>query len=267
MPELPEVETVRRGLEPGLVGRTIVGARCTTNRKFTSAPDAVGAQIESVARRGKYLIVGLLDGRELVIHLGMTGVLAFASDPPRGPHERAAWELDNGTWLTFTDVRQFGRIAVVDEGCYESMATLAALGPEPFDPELDATTFWRSLRRSKQRLKTRLLSQRAIAGVGNIYADEACWLARVNPASRKVTRAEAERLLDAIRQVLASGIANGGTTLRDYRTVTGQTGSNQHQLNCYGRAGEPCPRCGAPLASKVYDGRTTTWCRACQPSR
>lgn len=267
MPELPEVETVRRGLEPGLVGRTIVDARCTSNPKFTSAPDALGATVEEVNRRGKYLLIAMADDRELVIHLGMTGVLAFEIDPVRGPHERAAWLLDDGRWLTFTDVRQFGRIAVVDAGSYESLPTLAALGPEPFDESLDAEMFWRSLRQSKQRLKTRLLSQRPIAGVGNIYADEACWAARVHPGSRRITRAQAAELLEAIREALAAGIANGGTTLRDYRNVSGGTGSNQDELKCYGRAGEPCSRCGDLLVSRVYDGRTTTLCRTCQPMR
>ncbi|MCP3934115.1 MAG: bifunctional DNA-formamidopyrimidine glycosylase/DNA-(apurinic or apyrimidinic site) lyase [Actinomycetia bacterium] len=265
MPELPEVETVRRGLEPGLIGRVIVEARCTQNPKFTSAPDVIGAAIETVGRRGKYLIIGFEDDREMIVHLGMTGVLNFG-EGPSGPHERAAWRLDDDRWLIFTDVRQFGRVAVVDGGEYSSLPTLQALGPEPFDESLDAHVFWQALSGSKQRIKTRLLSQRPIAGVGNIYADEACWLARINPASRRITKAQAADLLEAIRSVLAAGLTNGGTTLRDYRTVTGEQGANQHELKCYGRAGQECPRCGAELVSKVYDGRTTTWCRDCQPS-
>ena len=141
---------------------------------------------------------------------------------------------------------------------------LAALGPEPFDPDFTAEHLWAGLRGGRSRVKTKLLGQRVVAGIGNIYADEALWHARVNPAARAVTRPAAERLRDAIVDVLRAGIDNGGTTLRDYRTVTGGQGSNQHHLSCYGRWGEPCIRCGTELRRRTIDGRTTTWCPTCQ---
>ena len=161
--------------------------------------------------------------------------------------------------------RRLGRW--VRNGYIACEPTLAALGPEPLDPTTTGDELWRALRRSRSRVKTQLLSQRPIAGVGNIYADEALWRARVHPARRTVTRADATRLLTAIREVLAAGIEHGGTTLRDYRSVDGEEGDNQHHLDCYGRAGQPCPRCGTALVSRVYDGRTTTFCPSCQRNR
>ncbi len=264
MPELPEVETVRRQLEPLLVRRQIVEAWGHSSSKFSSAVEAAGVRIDAVNRRGKYLIAPLDDGRELVIHLGMTGQLRLRPGA-MDPYVRAWWALDDGEVLELRDVRRFGRIGVVTAGDYASLPTLAGLGPEPWSAELDDGGLWRRLRPSRIRVKTQLLSQRPIAGVGNIYADEALWRARVHPARRSVTRTESERLLAALREVLEQGIANGGTTLRDYRDVTGSSGRNQLELGCYGRAGEPCVRCGGELRRSIIDGRGTTHCPTCQP--
>jgi len=265
MPELPEVETLRRGLEGELVGRVIVEGRAHPSAKFRSAPEASGAGIERVGRRGKYLIIELDDDRELIVHLGMTGQLRLddAADPIDA-YERAAWLLDDNRRLIFRDVRRFGRIAVVDAGDYVSLPTLNKLGPEPFEENFGADDFWRALSGSDRRIKTQLLSQRPIAGVGNIYADEALWLSRVNPTWRRITKVEAARLLAALREVLAAAIDDGGTTLRDYRTVDGGEGQHQHHLHCYGRAGHACERCGSELRSRQVDARTTTWCHTCQ---
>jgi formamidopyrimidine-DNA glycosylase len=141
---------------------------------------------------------------------------------------------------------------------------LHALGPEPFDEAFTPLSLWRGLRASSARVKTQLLHQRVVAGVGNIYADEALWDARVNPGSRLVTRPQATRLHGALRVALQHGIDHGGTTLRDYRTVDGGSGRNQERLACYGRYGLPCLRCGTTLRRRVIDGRGTTWCPACQ---
>ena len=265
VPELPEVETVRRGLEPLVVGRTITGAGSHPSTKFSAAPAAVGAQIDGVGRRGKYLVIGLADARSLVVHLGMTGQLRV--DPPDtepDPYDRAWWVFDDGRRLGFRDVRRFGRIAVVGDDL-SALPTLASLGPEPFDPEFTPEQLWIALRRSRRHVKTQLLGQRVVAGVGNIYADEALWRARINPAARTVTRAAAARLHTAVIEVLTAGIENGGTTLRDYRTVDGGSGANQHHLDCYGRGGLPCPRCQTTLRKRVLDARGTTWCPVCQP--
>jgi formamidopyrimidine-DNA glycosylase len=276
MPELPEVETIRGQLEPQLVGRAIVSSTAHWSPKFATAPDAVGAAIERVDRRGKYLLFGLDDGRDIVVHLGMTGSLSIRDgdpaddrddDPVDDPFVRATWTLDDGRRLVYRDVRRFGRIAVVAPDQRSIMPTLAALGPEPFDDEFTGDALWASLGRSRRAVKTQLLSQRPVAGVGNIYADEALWLAEVHPAERRLARVRAARLRDAIRAVLREGLDHGGTTLRDYVDAEGSTGSNQHHLRCYGRAGEPCERCGDLLRRSVIDGRGTTWCPTCQRRR
>ena len=270
MPELPEVETVRRGLQPHLAGRRIVEADAHPSAKFRAAPEAIGATVTSVGRRGKYLLIALDDGRTLVIHLGMTGRLGMREAGPQpsdddadDPHLRAWWLLDDGRTLEFRDMRRFGRIAVVGDDLTE-LPTLAALGPEPFDDAFDADHLWRAVNRSQIRVKTQLLGQRVVAGVGNIYADEALWRAQVHPGARRISRPAAVRLHAAIIDVLSEGIEHGGTTLRDYRTVAGEEGTNQHRLDCYGRAGQPCPRCASTLRRSVIDGRGTTHCPRCQ---
>ena len=268
VPELPEVETIRGQLAPILCGRAIIDAGCHPSAKFASAPEAVGAEIKTVRRRGKYLILGL-DGddgeHEMIVHLGMTGRLTTGTEIDMShPHLRAWWRLDDDTVLAFHDIRRFGRIHVVASGCYDTIATLSRIGPEPFDDSFDGEWLWRSLRASRRCIKTQLLSQRPVAGVGNIYADEALWLARVNPAMRRLSRPRCDELADAIRTALSSGLRHGGTTLRDYVAVNGATGGNQHHLRCYGRAGEPCERCGGELRRKVIDARGTTWCPVCQ---
>ncbi|MGY6501743.1 MAG: bifunctional DNA-formamidopyrimidine glycosylase/DNA-(apurinic or apyrimidinic site) lyase [Acidimicrobiales bacterium] len=266
MPELPEVETIRAQLAPAVTGRTIVDAHSHPSPKFSPAIEAVGSTIESVGRRGKYLVMGLDDDRELVVHLGMTGRLRVveSSETPADVYVRAWWTFDDGDALEFNDVRRFGRIAVVERGRYESLPTLARLGPEPFSAEFTPDHLWRTLRTSSARIKTQLLGQRVVAGVGNIYADEALWRSGVDPGARTLSRRRAVDLHRAIVDVLAEGIEHGGTTLRDYRDLDGGTGTNQLRLQCYGRAGEPCARCGDLLARRIVDGRGTTVCRTCQ---
>ena len=239
MPELPEVETIRRQLESELVGVGFERSWSHPSAKFIAARDVDGAVVEAVDRRGKYLLIGLADDRELVVHLGMTGQLRFENDRGSGsgdsevlvedPYVRAWWQCDDGRRLLFRDVRRFGRLAVVDAGEYGGIATLAAMGPEPFDSNLDGRAFHARLRKSRQQLKTQLLSQRPIAGVGNIYADEALFLAGINPVVRTLSLERSERLLSALREVLTGAIERGGTTLRDYRNLSGE-GQNQHHL-------------------------------------
>ncbi len=274
MPELPEVETVRRQLAPQLIGHRILESGSHPSAKFTPAREATGATVTSDGRRGKFLLFGLDKDRELVVHLGMTGQLRFkpvpsaertgGNDRSDDPYLRAWWALDDGRTLEFVDVRRFGRLRVVPAGDYSSIPTLRTAGPEPFDDVLDGKLFHSLLRRSRRKVKTQLLSQRPVAGVGNIYADEALWLARINPRATRISEARATTLLKAIRTVLAQGLDNGGTTLRDYRDAEGQSGANQHALAAYGRADLPCLRCGTPLRAATIDARTSTWCPACQ---
>jgi formamidopyrimidine-DNA glycosylase len=252
MPELPEVETIRRELAPALVGRTLDPAWAFPHPKFLPALDAAGAMVVDVERRGKYLVVKLHDQHELIVHLGMTGSLRIADgaeDPvapdgqPSDPYVRAWWTLDGdgvgaADRLEYRDVRRFGRLAVVEAGRYQG--TLAVQGPDALDPSLTPEDLWRSLRASRRAVKTQLLSQRPVAGVGNIYADEALWLARIHPRRRRVSRQQAADLLEAVREVLTTALGNGGTTLRDYRTFTGAEGRNQRHLACYEPVSPAC---------------------------
>ncbi len=278
MPELPEVETVRRALAPELDGLRVAEAWSHPSAKFTPALDVLGSTFITVDRRGKYLLLGTNDQTELVVHLGMTGQLLLGNEPPdqletavqRDPYLRAVWRIEarnSPTFdrlLMFRDVRRFGRLRVVPTGDYTSITTLHQLGPEPFGSGFDGDDFHAALKASSRRIKTQLLSQRPVAGVGNIYADEACWIAQIHPGARSLSRPRARRLRDAIEEVMTQGVANGGTTLRDYRTPDGGEGSNQFHLRCYGRYGEPCERCGDLLVKRVYDARTTTLCPTCQ---
>lgn len=269
MPELPEVETIRRQLAPRLVGRRIEAGWAFDSAKFDSAPDAVGARIIDLRRRGKYLLADLEDGRRLVVHLGMTGSLRIAEglEPDVDPYVRAWWDLDSEGRLVFRDVRRFGRVAVLDPDDETTLPTLAALGPEPFDDALTPERFRKGLNTGRRHLKTKVLDQRLLAGVGNIYADEAFFAAGVHPADRRVSATRAGLLLEAIRSALTDGIEHGGTTLRDYVDGEGRSGSHQSALRCYGRSGQPCDDCGSILRRRVIDARSTTWCPTCQPRR
>ena len=266
MPELPEVESVRRQLAPRLEGRTVTAVTASVQRRYFDVEAAAGHRIETVRRRGKYLLADLDGNLELVMHLGMTGSFRF-----RGPdwhpdaYVRATFELDDGV-LDFRDTRRFGTLAVVAAGDYRNLATLAALGPEPLSDDFDLGVFTRALGRTTMPVKPWLLSQRPVAGVGNIYADEALWRARINPHSRRVGPQRARALWQAIREVLAEAIEREGTTFRDYQMVNGESGRNAPFLVAYGQAGLPCLRCATPLRKVVLGGRGTTYCPSCQRS-
>jgi len=185
---------------------------------------------------------------------------------PFDQHLRAQWSLEDGRTLWFVDVRRFGRLAVVQRGDYRSLRTLNELGPEPWDPAFTGESLRTYTNQRRRAIKTLLLSQRPVAGVGNIYADEALWRAGIRPSARRLTKAGAQRLCTAIQEVLEEGIANGGTTLRDYRDAEGGTGDHQHHLDCYGRSGQLCNRCGTVMRRVVIDARSTTFCPVCQPN-
>jgi len=274
IPELPEVETVRRELAPWLTGRTIVRVErlAPPGPKYRDLERACGQRIEAVTRRGKFLVLPLSDGDELIVHLGMTGVVSTRS--PSGPsagHVRVRLALSGPppAELHFQDARRFGRFLVVERGCYNGLPTLAAIGPEPLSGAFTVAGFLRSLAGSSQAIKTFLLSQRPVAGVGNIYADEALWRARVHPRTpaKWLTRRKGAELHAAIRAVLTASLEAQGTTLNDYRTVNGEVGAYLDQLDAYGHAEEPCPRCGRPLRRTVVGQRGTVYCSSCQRLR
>ena len=258
MPELPEVETVRRALEPWLVGRRVLRAR------RAQAPR--GPKYAALALpRGKFLLLPLSGGDEIVIHLGMSGALAS-----RRPvdHLRVVLELDGPAprQLYFRDPRRFGRFLVVAAGDYRSLPALRRMGPEPLERDFTLAR-WCAALCTRAPVKALLLGQRAVAGVGNIYADEALWLARIHPErpSRSLSRDEARRLRTALRGVLARAVAAQGTTLQDYRTPSGARGRFAPKLAAYGREGEPCRRCGQPIVKTVLAARGTCFCPGCQP--
>jgi formamidopyrimidine-DNA glycosylase len=273
MPELPEVESVRRQLHPRLAGRRIVAVHADAQARFGGLDQLPGATVTEVGRRGKYLIAhldhpagGPLD---LVMHLGMTGSFRFRGEPWVGgtwqgdQYVRATLQLDDGV-LDFRDVRRFGRLTATPAGDYAAIPTLRLLGPEPLSDDFDPVRFHAALAATRMAVKPHLLTQRPVAGVGNIYADEALWLARISPRARRVGKQRAHALWSAIRAVLAAAVEREGTTFRDYVMVNGQSGRNADFLVVYGKAGLPCPRCGSVLVRSVVGGRGTTSCPACQ---
>ena len=265
MPELPEVESLRRQLEPELTGRRVedlwFDPHPNVMRQFLDAGLVVGRTINGVGRKGKFIVCPLDEGLELILHLGMTGAFRFDFDDP---WVRARMWLDDGRALAFRDPRRFGRIAVVPAGRYGAIPTLALLGPEPLSDEFDPGEFASVLKRTRAPIKPFLLSQRPVAGVGNIYADEALWRARIHPLSRRVGPRRALELHGAIRSVLAEAVEREGTTFRDYQMVNGESGRNAPFLVAYGRVDRPCPRCGTRLKKIVLGGRGTTYCPRCQ---
>lgn len=233
--------------------------------KYAGLERAAGQRILRVERRGKFLILPLSLGDDLIIHLGMTGIV---SPTPPEKHVRVRLELDPGPnpVLYFQDVRRFGRFLLVPSGLYDALPTLRAMGPEPLSAQFTAPAFYRALQASATPVKTYLLSQRPVSGVGNIYADEALWRARIHPLTpaKAVSKAKAYALAGAVREVLAASLEFRGTTFQDYRTVNGEVGGYLAQLQVYGQPDAPCPRCGHAISKTVVGGRGTHFCSHCQ---
>jgi formamidopyrimidine-DNA glycosylase len=278
MPELPEVETVVVGLRQGLVGRSIRGVSCSgkkLRRQLSGralARASSGARVLAVRRRGKYVIIDLTGGHLLLVHLGMSGRLELASPPAAGARRPAHTHvvLDLGgrprRELRFVDPRRFGLFAAMRSPDGERCAELRKLGPDPFDARFTPGWLSAALRSSRSNIKSFLLDQRRIAGVGNIYASEALFAAGIDPRrpANRVGETAAKRLSVALRDVLAQAISRRGTSLRDYVDAFGQAGDNQPALLVYGRQGEPCSRCGTAIERIQQAGRSTFLCRGCQ---
>jgi formamidopyrimidine-DNA glycosylase len=275
MPELPEVESVRRQLAPALVGRRFERVSIDDSRLVRPyEPAEVAAELEgelvaAVERRGKYLVVRFESGRVLLIHLRMTGSLLHA---PAGslqddPHRRAVVRLEDGSDVAYRDVRRFGTWLLLEPGEAEPYLG-ARVGDEPLDTLFTAARLGERLAGRRTSLKAALLDQRTVAGIGNIYADEALWRARLNPLrpAAGLDRAELRRLHRAIRAALEPGLARQGSTLRDYRLPDGSAGSMQNEFHVYGRRDEPCDRCGTAISRTQVAGRTTWFCPKCQPA-
>jgi formamidopyrimidine-DNA glycosylase len=270
MPELPEVETTRRGLVPHVLGRRIEAVRVYDPRLRWPVPGdlarrAQGRTIESVDRRSKYLLFRL-GPDTLLVHLGMTGSLrAFTKAPPRRLHDHVDIVLDSGATLRYHDPRRFGAMLWVG-GPVEAHPLLARLGPEPFAPAFDVDYLWTATRRRTAAIKLALMDNHLVVGVGNIYANEALFRAGIRPTTpaHRVSRARLARLVDTVRQTLTDAIAKGGSTLRDYVDSDGEPGYFQLEYFVYGREGEPCRVCGTPIRATRLRARATSWCPRCQ---
>ncbi|MGH2513461.1 MAG: bifunctional DNA-formamidopyrimidine glycosylase/DNA-(apurinic or apyrimidinic site) lyase [Candidatus Limnocylindrales bacterium] len=280
MPELPEVETVVRDLRPRIVGAEISTARSSWARTLrTHAPEAFAAavrghRIESVERRAKLLVVRLSGGLALTIHLKMTGQLfVVPADLPEDPYLRLVLAFTDGRELRFRDIRKFGRVGLYgrDPATGELVtelggsAVFARFGPEPLDPDFGLVQFRGRVRARKGRLKPLLLDQSFVAGIGNIYADEALWAARLHPlrSAASLRPADERRLYLAIRSILAEAVERRGSSIDDYTAPDGD-GAMQERLNVYQRTGLPCPRCGRPIRRIVIGARASHFCAWCQ---
>jgi formamidopyrimidine-DNA glycosylase len=276
MPELPEVETVRRRLAPVLEGRRFETVQIDDPRltrpldREEVARELAGETVVEVDRRGKYLIVRFESGRALLIHLRMTGSLLHAPGGrlPDDPYRRAVVRLDDGSDVAYRDVRRFGTWLLLEPEEVEAYLD-SKVGREPLGEAYKAKHLAERLQRRRAPVKAAILDQRTVAGVGNIYADEALWRARIHPLTpaAALTPEETRALHRGIRKALEHGIARQGSTLRDYRLPDGASGAMQHEFKVYGRDGEPCERCGTPIEKIRVAGRGTWYCPSCQQLR
>ena len=269
MPELPEVETTRRGLAPYVVGRSIAAVEVREPRLRWPVPKTLpsklaGQRIDALERRGKYLLFGTRAGT-LLVHLGMSGSLRYLADPPaHGPHDHVDLVLAGGGCLRFNDPRRFGSWLLTSTP--DSHPLLKPLGPEPLSSEFTADYLADACRGRRVAIKPHLMNGRIVVGVGNIYANEALYRAGIHPlrAAGRIARARFAPLVDSIRAVLTDALEEGGTTLRNYVDGEGNPGYFRQSLNVYERAGEPCKRCGQPIRERVVGQRATYFCTACQ---
>lgn len=282
MPELPEVETVRRGLAPVMEG--VVITRADVNRPDLRWPfpermaeRLTGQRVERLRRRSKYVLVDLSSGETLLIHLGMSGRMLISGDPlgqfvhehpAAEKHDHVVFHMENGARITFNDPRRFGAMDLFDTATAQSHKLLAAIGPEPLSNDFHDSILVEAFKGRNMPVKSALLDQRIVAGLGNIYVCETLFRAGINP-TRKAGRIAAPRvaaLVPIIRKVLEEAIDAGGSSLRDFRQADGELGYFQHSFDVYGREGEPCKNdsCGATIMRVVQSGRSSFYCPQCQ---
>lgn len=270
MPELPEVETVVRGLRPHLTGRkfiTVEQRRPDLREKLPRqfARRLEGRQVAAIDRRAKYILILLDDGNVLVVHLGMSGQFVLGDKPnAAAPHEHLAFTLDDGRVLRFTDPRRFGLMDLIPLAGLAGHRRFAGIGPEPLSAEFTAAALTGTLNGRRGPIKSALIDQKVVAGVGNIYACEALYAAGISPKrkSHTVVRDRADRLVSALKDVLQKAIAAGGSSARDYVNASGEQGWFQAQWAVYDREGQPCPGCdcGGGIRRIVQSGRSTFYC-------
>lgn len=282
MPELPEVETVRRGLVPVMEGKVI--AQAQVNRPdlrwplpLGMADRLTGARVTALRRRSKYILADLSTGESLLIHLGMSGRMLVSGamlgefhhhHPAPAKHDHVVLDMEGGARVTFNDARRFGAMDLMATGTEDRHPLLAALGPEPLGNAFSESYLAERLQGRMTPIKSALLDQHLVAGLGNIYVCEVLFRARISPRrlAGNIGAARAARLVPIIRDVLAEAIEAGGSSLRDYRQADGELGYFQHAFRVYGREGEPCvtPGCGGTVARVVQSGRSSFYCPHCQ---
>lgn len=276
MPEMPEVETIRRQLAAKIIGCTITDVTISLPRLFKwPAANEVKAYlihqtIIDIKRRGKYLLLKLSNERFLVIHLRMTGRLLYqAKNQKYDPYTRIVFHLDGDKELLYADTRTLGTLYVMTEEELTNIAGLTKMGPEPLTAEFTLDYFEKLLAKRHGKIKALLLNQQAVGGLGNIYADECLALAGIDPErhASDLLPIDIDRLYDAVNLVIKEAIEDGGTTFRDYKNSEGASGTHQHRLWVYGRTGLPCRRCGELIMKKVVAGRGTHYCPRCQGER
>lgn len=275
MPELPEVETVRKGLVQLVKGKTIENVEILWPR-IIETPDILlfqvqlaGQTIEDISRRGKYLIFKL-SANDLISHLRMEGKYEFfETDPIVDKHTHVIFHFTDGSQLQYRDVRKFGRMALVEKDQSPYYKGIMQLGPEPLPEQFTLEAFTKGLRKSHKAIKPLLLDQKLVTGLGNIYVDEALWQAKIHPEqpANTLTEEETALLREAIIDVLKKAVEAGGTTIRTYLNALGEAGKFQLSLNAYGQTGKPCPRCGTPIVKLKVAQRGTHICPSCQKLR
>ncbi|MGT2934437.1 DNA-formamidopyrimidine glycosylase [Streptococcus castoreus] len=271
MPELPEVETVRRGLEKLVVGKRIATVRIAVPKMIKTGADRFSLaladqEIYGVGRRGKYLLFDF-DQRVMISHLRMEGkYLLFPKTVPHNKHFHVFFDLKDGSTLVYQDVRKFGTFDLVSKSQLDVFFSQKKLGPEPTQKDFKLAPFERALQCSQKTIKPYLLDQTLVAGLGNIYVDEVLWAAKVHPECRSsdLSKAQIKRLHDETIRILQLAIVKGGSTVRTYHNVLGADGTMQHYLIVYGQTGKPCPRCGTPIQKIKVGGRGTHFCPKCQ---
>ncbi|GLQ35669.1 formamidopyrimidine-DNA glycosylase [Amylibacter marinus] len=277
MPELPEVETVRRGLTPAMQGQVIARADIRRPDLRWPFPDnmaarLIGARVDSLRRRSKYILLDLDRGETLLIHLGMSGrmIIAPPTPTPQDPakHDHVVLDMANGTRISFNDPRRFGAMDLIDTKTLDQHKLIKNIGPEPLGNAFNDSYLFENLSRRKSPIKTALLDQGLVAGLGNIYVCEVLWRAGIHPTTRctDITQAQASALVPIIRTVLSEAIEAGGSSLRDHRQTNGDLGYFQHSFAVYGREGEKCrtENCADSILRLVQAGRSSFFCPNCQ---
>ncbi|NNK14534.1 MAG: bifunctional DNA-formamidopyrimidine glycosylase/DNA-(apurinic or apyrimidinic site) lyase [Desulfofustis sp.] len=275
MPELPEVEVVRRGLLNHLPGRTIAGLSTDGKKMRLPVPETalrsslIGARITNVRRRAKYLLIDMDNGSVLIVHLGMTGILGlFPINTELDVHDHVCWSLDNGYELRFNDPRRFGSVQIVGPNHVKTLeqTLFKATGPEPFAEHFDGRYLYDKAHKKQQPVKNFIMDGRVVAGVGNIYANESLFSAGIRPTRKAgaISKKRYSLLVDKIREVLTTAIDCGGSTISDFLDASGTSGYFQIHFNVYGRKDQPCPVCSTPIRNVKLGGRASYFCPGCQ---